>query len=1711
LATRPGDINANVGVELNQQGMAAALNTLQKNIDGIITALNKAGAAAEAAVGKGGKAGQEAAGQISRQLRTLQQLKQTQRNTLFGDQAELERIGKAAVSTESLRRGLEQGAAAAQKLSTRMVDIQTNAGRILRGGNQLPANYWDRFFQLDGVTKTHKQIERSYQQTLDRMTKLSPKGQQALSADFAQLTQLRNSFTTMAGDNRTGPQLNVNLRQQEEILRRMQDQTREIAKQESEANGLLRSTQLRADAILGQTRAMREQDLRAGANRYSTYLAGRSGGGQFSQYLPGLDIQNMNLRTKGLETTARLTNNLLNVEKQLTSARQRDTSQERLDQLIRRRERLLDLQKQSLAVGAAENRPGFFGGIKEGFNSVAHGPGGAGGGLGGVGNLIGRVGAFTAAYQAIGLVTGALQQGIGFAIEFEDQLAQLQAISGATSTEMTNLSNSILAVSQNSANSISEITQSAQIIAQAGYSAQETSQLLQNVVNLSAASGASPADSVDIMTSAMGAFQLQVSDSTHITDALVTTLNDTKLAANQVQLGLQYLGATAKENNLTFEDLIAVLGTAADAGIRSGSTMATGTRQLLIDLQDPTKKLVAELDRIGLTMGDVDVKTRGIIPVLQALRENGFNAFGAIETRAAAMYQVLANNTEEMERLRSNTLRQGTAAEAAAKRLDSFSAQWNMVKNNTAAAGKAFGDLLLPFLTGVLKQFVSLMTAIGDFNKMMNDATLAVGNFFNYNKDGEPLIYDLGKALGIAKEEARGFSGSLDEQVTALNEAEAATKAQKDSINSLDEEAGNLVTRYDSLTKSQSQTGYEVDRLSQRFPGLRAEFDKTKGGIDGLIQAVFRLREEMQKTLLSQAYQELSKGTLTAEAQRDAVVGTARDLSNKYGDGGRQLQGVAAQQQKILQLLIGNYAPGEFKSREAARSEGQRLLSVLVANQNIDRRTREEFLKDMQSLSSAQGAYGSTLGSNRRNRTFIAEAEYYNTVNGGLFKERTLRNESDANRIISGTNGRTMAQRQAAVAPEIKKVEDDIANLLVEIDNLARSGQTAAFNAAKELLRVNRVTLRNLKGAAAKTEDEIKEDKKNERGTPRQRDNRTNAQAFADFEAQLRARGITRAAGRTGYRSAADQNEIYRTQPGATPLDGYRRVSRHQSYEALDPTRASHDDTKAYEAARAAGLTGFKIVTESGGRKHYEWKGHDSVNGTSTDINNQERDAEREAEEQARQELRIAQANLAARKRTLDVQTAALEDVEGGGNVVSQLASIEEQFKLYREDRLAVARKEAARQKMSAPEEQELLAATNAELDQMWKQTIQKAADAIEKVMTKMVNDRVKMVEDAFNNRLRPAQTLVDRQNSVMTGLNLPQNAGRVPEYTKVIQQQRIDQANAALSKAQIPALQDRITGLRSILQNVEEGQAALARTNPLLAQMNYASYSQAVADLKDKIDGAVSSQQQLIDQSQAVGMAPQNWSQAWGQATQAWQIQNQGGLSYTQRLMNGLGDGLESIHGSFQQFFVDIVSGTMSVGKAFGNMAKAVMSALMEMLAKAAATQIFSMILGFVGGGGNPFAAGASGGGFSIPFFTGGLVQPKSSTPPWGQYGMYYNGGPIGKYAGGGLISAGIPTRDTVPILASKGEFMMRRSAVEDIGHNMLMDMNNRGGAALEKLASGGGTVINQQPAETNVYVVMPEEKPTLGPNDVLAIVSNDVLRGGATKALIKSVKAGG
>src|SRR3546814_12641610 len=119
------------------------------------------------------------------------------------------------------------------------------------------------------------------------------------------------------------------------------------------------------------------------------------------------------------------------------------------------------------------------------------------------------------------------------------------------------------------------------------------------------------------------------------------------------------------------------------------------------------------------------------------------------------------------------------------------------------------------------------------------------------------------------------------------------------------------------------------------------------------------------------------------------------------------------------------------------------------------------------------------------------------------------------------------------------------------------------------------------------------------------------------------------------------------------------------------------------------------------------------------------------------------------------------------------------------------------------------------------------------------------------------------------------------------------------------------------------------------------------------------------------------------------------------------------------------------------------------------------------------------------------------------------FNVGLVGR-AEVGLVTEGVPNRDSVATKLARHEFVVQKSAGDSVGVDFMRDLNRRGARALQGLNSN---VIPLKPTnvETNVYVIPPTEKPQLGPHDVIAVIDDALMRESSTKKLIKHVSNGG
>lgn len=96
--------------------------------------------------------------------------------------------------------------------------------------------------------------------------------------------------------------------------------------------------------------------------------------------------------------------------------------------------------------------------------------------------------------------------------------------------------------------------------------------------------------------------------------------------------------------------------------------------------------------------------------------------------------------------------------------------------------------------------------------------------------------------------------------------------------------------------------------------------------------------------------------------------------------------------------------------------------------------------------------------------------------------------------------------------------------------------------------------------------------------------------------------------------------------------------------------------------------------------------------------------------------------------------------------------------------------------------------------------------------------------------------------------------------------------------------------------------------------------------------------------------------------------------------------------------------------------------------------------------------------------------------------------------------------------IYAQPGEFIMRRSAVDLIGADNLAYLNAIGNRVVSQ--SRDTLSRHEQPVANdntvNVWVISPDQKPSMGPRDILVTIAEDAARGGTFKKLVKQIQNG-
>jgi TP901 family phage tail tape measure protein len=257
-----------------------------------------------------------------------------------------------------------------------------------------------------------------------------------------------------------------------------------------------------------------------------------------------------------------------------------------------------------------------------------------------LGQAVGSLAAWIPAALIIGTLTEVISGSVSAVKEYDQALKSLQAISGGTEAEISLLGKEMLHISDVTKYSAAEIAKGAIYIAQAGFTAGESLQVISSAARGAQGTLEPLTTAADLLTTVLRAFHINASESAHVMDMLAMAANKSKTDLEGMKVVFNYLGPAAYSAGLGLNETLGTLMALSNVGMRM-STVGTSLRQVFIGLENPSSKLKKALAEMGMTVDDLSVKKMGgLLPVLQNLNK----VIGGSLTNAVQFFNVRAGN-----------------------------------------------------------------------------------------------------------------------------------------------------------------------------------------------------------------------------------------------------------------------------------------------------------------------------------------------------------------------------------------------------------------------------------------------------------------------------------------------------------------------------------------------------------------------------------------------------------------------------------------------------------------------------------------------------------------------------------------------------------------------------------------------------------------------------------------------------------------------------------------------------------------------------------------------------------------------------------------------------------------------------------------------------------------------------------------------------------
>ncbi|KMP38880.1 tail tape measure protein [Bacillus cereus] len=319
-------------------------------------------------------------------------------------------------------------------------------------------------------------------------------------------------------------------------------------------------------------------------------------------------------------------------------------------------------------------------------------------------------------------VVGAVGASVKAAANFEQSMAKVKAISGATDGEFKQLTDTAKDLGATTQFSASQAADGLAFLSLAGFKAQDSINAMPAVLNLAAAGAIDLGTAADISSNIMTGFGVAAKDTGVAADILTKTFTTANTDMNQLGMAMKYVAPVANALGWEMTDAATAVAKMSDAGIQ-GSQAGTSLRAMLLSLANPTGQTEKAFEKLGISVVNANGQFKPLPELIAHISskmegmtdaQKTVTAAQLVGTEASAGFLALIKQgAPALQEYKTSLEESGGTAERVAKiQQETLLGAWNQVKSAAEGLAITLGEALIPTFTGLAKGAADMMSML---------------------------------------------------------------------------------------------------------------------------------------------------------------------------------------------------------------------------------------------------------------------------------------------------------------------------------------------------------------------------------------------------------------------------------------------------------------------------------------------------------------------------------------------------------------------------------------------------------------------------------------------------------------------------------------------------------------------------------------------------------------------------------------------------------------------------------------------------------------------------------------------------------------------------------------------------------------------------------------------------------------------------------------